>query len=513
MRPAALILPLAALSLGPAAPTAGADANREGSGSVAVMAGPGASHDPAFEVLVSADGKHWVAAPVYDAVVDYHEPHRASFAAFEFERPVEVRVRPLDGKPHRCEIRPLSRGIVAQLADGEARFSLSEPAKLSVEFDGDRHHNLHLFASPPVPAEPEAEGRRVIRFGPGLHTTENHPAIRLADEGRGPHAECRVPSHTTVLLDREAVVQASLVVDDARDVVIRGHGIIDGSPWMVPDGRRREGDGVKSFAGIRITRSESVRVEGPIIRSPVGYLILGGESDDVVIRDVKGFNHHLWGDGIDMMACSRVRVDDVFLRTSDDCIAIYGSRWDFAGDSRDWIVENATLWADKAHPIHMGTHGSRDPSHRDTLANLVFRDIDILENDARIPEFHGALSVNAGDEVCVRDVRFEHIRVESTFDGELVNVRVIKNVFNPVPGHRVENILFKDIRHLPANRTVTATVAGYDAGRIVSGVEFVDIRVGDRVARSAADLHLRPGPFAEAVTVRTRDADRPAPQK
>ena len=82
-------------------------------------------------------------------------------------------------------------------------------------------------------------------------------------------------------------------------------------------GWRKSGDGVASFPGIMIRGSTGVTVDGIVITSPVGYLVFGGASNDIRVRNIKAFNHHQWGDGIDFMACRDVHIDDVRLGHGD----------------------------------------------------------------------------------------------------------------------------------------------------------------------------------------------------
>jgi len=466
------------------------------------MSRPGAPASDLFQVEASAPGGAWVPVPVFPVLVNQRAPAEAAFAALEFEGRIELRIRPREGRIESAEIRPLAAGVESRIEGDALRFSLERPARLSVEINGERLRNLHLFASAPPPPPPRQEdGRRQIVFGPGLHTAANHPAIRAEAHEGGELHWVDVPSDTVVLLHRDATVRAGLRLRGAENVHIVGRGVIDCTPWQVPDGRRRAGDGLLAIQAIRLENSRHVRIEGPILLSSPGYLVSAGGAEDLALRDIKGFNHHIWGDGFDFMACRRVAVEDVFLRTSDDCIAIYASRWSHRGDSRDFRVERATLWADKAHPIHLGTHGSQDPARRDTISGLVFRDIDILEHSELYPPYHGAMSVNAGDEVIVRDVLFESIRVETIDRGELFNVRVIHNpTYNPSPGHRIENVVFRDIDYRGAP-PVTSSIFGYDAGRVVSGVEFHDVRYQGRPATNAADFRLRIGPHVERISV------------
>jgi len=69
------------------------------------------------------------------------------------------------------------------------------------------------------------------------------------------------------------------------------------------------------------------------------------------------FTNPGWGNGIDFLCTSKVLVNGLFIRNSDDCIAIYGHRSGYFGDMKSVIVQNSALWADVAHPILDGTHG------------------------------------------------------------------------------------------------------------------------------------------------------------
>ena len=121
------------------------------------------------------------------------------------------------------------------------------------------------------------------------------------------------------------------------------------------------------------------------------------------------------------------------MRNSDDCIAIYGHRCRYYGNVKNVIVQNSTLWADVAHPIFIGTHG--DPAHPDTLSNIKFTNIDILDHNEAQLDYQGCMAINAGDANFVKDVRFENIRIGNIRRGKLVNLRVMYNrKYNTAPG-------------------------------------------------------------------------------
>ncbi len=148
--------------------------------------------------------------------------------------------------------------------------------------------------------------------------------------------------------------------------------------------------------------------------NPDHYTVFGGGSENIVIRNLKSFSTRGWSDGIDMMCCRNVTIDNVFMRNSDDCIALYNHRWDWRGGSSDITVKNSVLWADIAHPINIGGHGDADNNAQgEVIERLRFSDIDILEHDEDDPPYRGAMCIVVGDNNIARDIIFEDIRVEN----------------------------------------------------------------------------------------------------
>lgn len=72
------------------------------------------------------------------------------------------------------------------------------------------------------------------------------------------------------------------------------------------------------------------------------------------------------------MCCHDVLIDNVFMRNSDDCIALYNHRWNWWGGSDNITVQNSILWADIAHPINVGGHGDPESLIGETIENLIF---------------------------------------------------------------------------------------------------------------------------------------------
>lgn len=420
-----------------------------------------------FTVRVRTPGGAWRDLYEYDVKVDLDRPQDASMVFFDIAGPVEVAVKKNNGDARRVEVRPDSAGVRARLAGNTAYFRLDRPANVSVEFDGDRLHNLHLFAAAPEPALPP-QGPGVVYFGPGIHPLP---------EGQ---KSFRIPSNTTVVLAGGALVQGSIEIRDAENVRIVGHGIID-----------------RPQQGITIANSRNVTVDGPIVLNPNHYTVLCGQSVGVSIRNLKSFSASSWSDGLDFMSCSDVRVDGVFLRNSDDTIAIYGGRWDYKGDARNYRITNSTLWADIAHPINIGLHGT--PGAAEVLEDITFENIDILGHDEDDRDYQGAMAITDGDNNLVRNVRFEDIRIDDIQEGMLFNFRVVFNAkYSHAPGRGIEGVTLRNIRFRGGdiNRPV---IAGHSADRRVRGVRIENVTIaGERLRRADIDV----GPFLDDLTVR-----------
>lgn len=404
---------------------------------------PGAAasfHNDDFTVKVRLPGGRWQdlyeykvnVARVQNAV---SKVEHASMCSFDFSGTVEVAVTSNTEPVKGVRIRPLSYNIASEVRGNTVYFKLNRPSNLSVEINGDIFHNLHLFANPVESFVPDPKDTNLIYFGPGVHAIAN--------------GKMNIASGKTVYLAGGAILLGQLQVLHARDVRILGRGIIAPSVKM----------------GVRIAFSKNVTVEG----IECTQCSTGG-SDSVQIRNVKSISYYGWGDGMNVFASNNVSFDRVFCRNSDDCTTVYGTRMEYTGGCNNITMRNATLWADVAHPILIGTHGNSE--RPDTLQNIVYFNIDILDHNEMQVDYQGCMSIDAGDNNLVRNVRFENIRVEDFRRGQLVNLRVFFNAkYCKAPGRGIEHVLFKDISYT-GNHGELSIIAGYDDQRKLKDIVF-----------------------------------------
>jgi len=402
----------------------------------------------------------WQSVPVLRCDVNTRRVQQSALAEFDMDEPVVVQIVRRDdhttalsgslaSKNPSVVVRPSSRGIMPTVInDSTVELTLFRPEYLSVEFNGDRFQNLHLLANRVAPLiTPEGVGLEswgypvltasergriinwqgvqsqdvfvrhpsLIYFGPGIHVPKDLPA-----------SDIRIPSNCTVYLAPGAVVRARFIVDHAENVRIIGRGIVD-----------------HPLRGVEITYSENVLVDGLTFLNPAHYTVFGGESRHITIRNIKSFSARSWSDGIDLMCCSHVSIENCFLRTSDDCIALYNHRWWYWGGSHDIEVRHCTLWPDVAHPVNIGSHGDDRNPVGETLQRVYIHDCDILGDDAK---GLGLLAINCGDNNHIRNIRFSNIRAEALRCSRPFDLRIFKSEkYNRAPGCCIDSILFSDI--------------------------------------------------------------------
>lgn len=207
---------------------------------------------------------------------------------------------------------------------------------------------------------------------------------------------------------------------------------------------------------------------------------MGGQSEYITIRNVKSFSARPWSDGIDLMCCRHVRIRHVFLRNSDDCIALYNHRWWYWGGSEDIDVSRAVLWCDWAHPVNIGTHGDDRSEAGEVLENVRIHDCDIIYHEG-----DGMLSIGCGDKNTVRNVVYDSIRVDDVPKARLFEMRVIYGEkYNRAPGNGISDIHYRNISVTGSEGNIhPSLIIDYDKKRGVGGYTLENVKVNGRLFR------------------------------
>ena len=318
---------------------------------------------------------------------------------------------------------------------------------------------------------------RTIYFGPGLHYLE----------------ECvmRIPSDTNIYLAGGAVLVGTFIVSHAENIRIFGRGCL-----YLANFERFSG-----LNAVRISHGKNIRIEGIHLLNPPHYSVYIGGSEKIWVEDIVSFSCEGWSDGVDIMSSRDVMVKDCFLRTSDDCVAIYGRRWDYNGDTRNIRVTGCSLWADVAHPTVIGTHGDYE-NEGNILEEISFENLDILEHREHQANYLGCMAINVGDKNTARNIYYKDIRIEPFVHGKILDIQVKHNLdYNPAPGSRIEHIRFQDISYM-GHGEVESCICGYDGERTVRDVVIENLCICGKRAETLEEAGIIVGRYAGNICIR-----------
>ena len=405
-----------------------------GSGSAAETTGQlvtypapaGQALSSAYSVRVRPVGGSWTELDEYEVTVDRDTYSKAAIVAFDTSGPVEVEVTKRAGTMRSARVRPRSLGVTSTIgSDGRtATFVLPRPLNVSFEVDGDILHNVHVFASP-IEADAPAPGPGVIFFGPGRHAIAGDHVLR-------------VPSNTTVYLAGGAVVEGSIRIVKARNVIIRGRGVIDPSRFFAP----------LTGATVLVDRSTDVGIRDlTLLRAQDGSITVANSSR-IVVAGVREITTDASSDGIFMTASRDVLVDDVSCvppTTRSPCTRRRrGTAREGPATSRYETRPSGPTSHTRSLSGRTGIRGPRRHRGRRRAQRRHPR-----ARRARRRALRGALAVNAGNRVTVRDTRFDDVRIEDFSRGQVVNLKVFRNwYYNTRAGLGIEDVFFRRVRYV-----------------------------------------------------------------
>ena len=260
---------------------------------------------------------------------------------------------------------------------------------LTVEFNDDLTRVVHLFPYAAERDAPRPGAPKVRFFGPGLH----EPGL-MDLRGRGdplPRARGLGEGATSARSARRTSRSEAAASWTARTSGGRAHrrgpGHAPGLSNLIylegTDGAKLDGITLFNCHGawtVYMTGTTGTRVDGLRILNPsVNY----GD------------------DGFDIVSSSDVRVENVFVRTNDDCVVVKNLG---DVDTHDITVRHCVMWnmPTGGNGLEIGFETRNRPIH-----DIRFEDIDLIH-----VERGSAISIHNGDAAVVEDVVFDNIRVE-----------------------------------------------------------------------------------------------------
>lgn len=423
--------------------------------------------------VVTAAGRN---VPVYKAQVSSLDPMErktlngpspstdTAFASFDLRGPVKVTVA-CPQAVRGAVLLPSARRIRPMVSGNQITFTVSQPGPLVLEVDGNWQNSLQIFANPWETDAPDPKDPNVIYYGPGSHEVRS----------------VEVPSGKTVYIAGGAVVHGASAEGEngpifllkGDHITLRGRGVIDGSRCAY------------HTRNMIVVQGRDIRLEGVVLRDSSTWNVPVQGSEQVRIENLKIFGYRGNSDGIDLNNSRKVDVGGCYLRTFDDLVVIKSSARE-RGESSDISVHNCVLWNEFAHALSLGAELRAD------VSRIRFADCDVVRDKGR----EWVLRVYHCDAGHVRDVTFDRIRVEE--GRRLLSAWIGKAVWSrdAERGH-IDDVHFKNIT---ANASGSmADLAGFDAGHLVRGVTFENVRVNGRPLQEG---DVKRNEFAQDVSIK-----------
>jgi polygalacturonase len=383
-----------------------------------------------------------------------HHTSCAAYVNFSFSGVASISVV-FGGKIYDYKIRPVRANITSNVYRNQLQFEINRPLKLSVEFNNNIKRPLFIFANPIEKNVPNRKDPNVMFF---------------AKDSVYEMGTVVLKSNQTVYIEGGAVVKGSFLVNNASNVKITGRGILDNSHYMRGEARP-----------IEINQSKNVTIEGIIINESKHWSCGSYASENVTYNNLKIVSDNDWDDGIDIVGSQNIKVQDCFIRTKDDCIAVksgigYFTKFDNGFNVKDIVVENSVLWNGVwGNALEIGFE-----TRCDSIDDVTFKNIDIIHTEG--PE--GTFTIHNGDRAVVSKVLYENIHVEDA-RGLLIDFKILNSRYSKDKERgKIRNVLFRNIT-VEGDQFPSSVMIGFDEQHNIDGVTLEKFSIhGKKIKRT-----------------------------
>ncbi len=381
---------------------------------------------------------NWFSDPY---VLEPQEMHIASFEGdglLEFN--ITVEGAPVNGtllNPQNVVVKPLSKGVEAQVEGDKISFNQVGSGQLVVEVEG--LPPLFIFANGKEEWTPAKDEADVIYFGPGVHEAGY---IEMKD-------------NQTVYLAAGALVYGGIRAKDVSNIKVLGRGVLDGD--------------YRYSQMVLIEECNDILFKDVTIRNSMHWTNTLVNCRDVEYSNVKVIGFGPSSDGINPMNSQRVRITDSFIRCTDDCVAI--KAMDPNHPVEQILVENSIMIGYAyADGVTIGFE-----TNAEYVRDVTVRNCDILlaRGGSRV-DGHSGFSIICDGPARISNILFEDIRVEKS-ELKLFELHITDGTeygYGP-PGH-INDITLRNIDWLHEGPIV---IYGYDDNHLVQNVQFENCRV------------------------------------
>ncbi len=342
-------------------------------------------------------------------------------------------------------------------------FTIDTPDAYTVEFNKKVERAVHIFANEIEKDVPDKDAEGVKYIGPGEWNIED----MVLEDG------------DTIYISGGAVVHGAVTASFAKDVTVRGRGIIDNS--------NLEGwKGTSATVPLRFDNCQYVTVEGIISLNANAWCFQGYNSVAGDISNLKIITARPNGDGISLQSCKSFDVENCFVRTWDDSLVVKN----YDVNSSNIKFKNVQVWTDLAQSMEIGYETNKGDKENSTIENVTFEDITVLHN------FHKpVLSIHNADNAAISNVTYKNIVVEDACMGlgdgtkELIDLQVLTNSGWSTTSDRgtISNVTIDGFKVLYGNESLPSQIKGFDEEHGIDGVSISGLNIKGKDIKSFED--------------------------
>lgn len=285
------------------------------------------------------------------------------------------------------------------------------------------------------------------------------------------------------VLNKEIGASIFITVKDARNVVIGGLGIIDGSGKAI---REKYGDKGR-IRLLTIQGSKNVSLDGITLRDPAAWNTHIFKSEDVGIKKLKLLNDITvpTTDGFDPDASSGITIEDCFAYCSDDNVAVkLTPRNADSLITRDIKVKNCVFLTLKSS-LKIGTE-----TRGALITDVVFENNDVIQSDR-------GMAIYVSDGAMVSNIRYLNNRFEEYYpDLKQMGLQFRINKRNPDSRiGQIKGVLVKDCNFYLAFPKASE-VSGLDKEHRAE-VLFDNLTIAGKKCLNLQDANIQTATFSD----------------
>ncbi|MHB1483741.1 MAG: glycosyl hydrolase family 28 protein [Saccharofermentanales bacterium] len=421
--------------------------------------------------------------PVYCVPVTLGGPHNFAMADVSSNRfPVEIEIE-TDFDLSDAIVIPEKYGIKTKNENRKVIFTITGFGKYTVIFNDSHVNPLTVFIREEEEFIP-LDGYKIIKYGQGIHYVDfieiKGKTILYLESGallipnQPDRSEVPLQDPDWAGMKR---YNAFIRVNDAEDVKITGHGVID---FTTLDWHMR--------SPVLIKNCKNIEVEGITLINAPEWNITCFNSRDVKMRDIIIFGYRQNSDGINIVNSRDVSVDDCFIRSGDDLFGVKSMDSKLETGGRNIHFKDCIAWPDKVRGFGIVHETVSD------ISDVYFNDCCVLYRFSNWMDELGSLVVIASGKGDISNIHFKDIEIHYDIKYP-INCSFIKDEFNPkvntVYGN-IKNIYFENIRY---NSGCKIRLKGQDNRSKLDYIYFKDIYRDGIKAETLEMLDLKKNEF------------------